>query len=60
MSYPALRDLRIFDFDRCSGCQPGEACALPQVKTAYKTLFWLVAALVAIALGFPYIAPWFY
>ncbi len=41
-------------------CQPGEACALPQVKTTYKALFWLVAALVAIALGFPYIAPWFY
>ncbi len=41
-------------------CQPGEACALPQVKTTYKTLFWLVAALVVIALGFPYIAPWFY
>ena len=41
-------------------CQPGEACALPQVKTTDKALFWLVAALVAIALGFPYIAPWFY
>jgi mercuric ion transport protein len=41
-------------------CQPGEACALPQVKSTYKALFWLVAALVAIALGFPYIAPWFY
>jgi len=27
-------------------CQPGEACALPQVKTTYKALFWLVAALV--------------
>jgi len=41
-------------------CQPGEVCALPKVKTTYKTLFWLVAALVAIALAFPYIAPWFY
>ena len=41
-------------------CQPGEVCALPQVKSTYKALFWLVAALVAIALGFPYIAPWFY
>jgi len=41
-------------------CQPGEVCALPQVKMIYKALFWLVAALVAIALGFPYIAPWFY
>jgi mercuric ion transport protein len=33
---------------------------LPQVKSTYKALFWLVAALVAMALGFPYIAPWFY
>jgi len=31
-------------------CQPGEVCALPQVKTTYEALFWLVAALVAIAL----------
>ena len=41
-------------------CRPGEACALPQVKSTYKALFWMVAALVAIAVGFPYIAPWFY
>ena len=41
-------------------CQPGEVCAVPQVQTTHKALFWLVAALVAIALGFPYIAPWFY
>jgi mercuric ion transport protein len=41
-------------------CQPGEICAVPRVKTTYKALFWSVAALVAIALGFPYIAPWFY
>jgi mercuric ion transport protein len=41
-------------------CRPGEVCAVPQVKTAYKALFWLVAALVAIALGFPYLAPSFY
>jgi mercuric ion transport protein len=41
-------------------CRPGEICAAPQVKTTYKALFWLVAALVAIALGFPYLAPWFY
>ena len=41
-------------------CRPGEVCALPKVKTTYKTLFWLIAALVAIALAFPYIASWFY
>ena len=41
-------------------CAPGEVCALPQVRTAYKVVFWLVAALIGVALVFPYIAPWFY
>lgn len=26
-------------------CKPEEVCAVPQVKTAYKTMFWIVAAL---------------
>ncbi|GAA18419.1 Mercuric transport protein MerT [Pseudomonas aeruginosa NCMG1179] len=41
-------------------CKPGEACAVPQVRTTYKLLFWVVAALTLIALGFPYILPLFY
>lgn len=41
-------------------CLPGEICALPQVKRLYKTLFWVVVALVLIALSFPYVAPLFY
>ena len=41
-------------------CKPGEVCAVPQVKRTYKILFWVVAALVLIALAFPYIAPFFY
>ena len=41
-------------------CKPGEVCAVPQVKRTYKILFWVVAALVLIALAFPYIAPLFY
>ena len=41
-------------------CKPGEACAIPQVRTTYKLLFWVVAALTLIALGFPYILPLFY
>lgn len=43
-----------------AACIPGEACAVPQVKRIYKLIFGLVAALVLIALGFPYIAPLFY
>ncbi|HUX27107.1 MAG TPA: mercuric ion transporter MerT [Burkholderiales bacterium] len=41
-------------------CKPDEVCAIPQVRSTYKALFWLVAALVVIALTFPYIAPLFY
>lgn len=41
-------------------CQPGEVCALPQVRVTYKLVFWTVAALVAVALGFPYVLPLFY
>ena len=41
-------------------CTPGEVCAIPQVGTTYRLLFWLVAALVLVALGFPYILPLFY
>lgn len=41
-------------------CKPGEVCALPQVRTTYRILFWLVAALSVIALLFPYVLPLFY
>ncbi|OIQ98129.1 MerT mercuric transport protein [mine drainage metagenome] len=41
-------------------CRPGEVCALPQTKRAYKVIFWSVAMLVLVALFFPYLAPLFY
>lgn len=41
-------------------CQPGEVCAIPTVRRAYKLVFWIVVALVLIAFGFPYVAPLFY
>ena len=41
-------------------CMPSEICATPNVKTTYKLLFWVVAALVMVALGFPYVMPFFY
>ena len=43
-----------------SACDPGQVCAIPQVNRAYKLLFWAVVALVIVALGFPFVAPWFY
>lgn len=41
-------------------CEPGEVCAMPQVRTTYKVIFWTVAALVLVALAFPYVLPLFY
>jgi mercuric ion transport protein len=43
-----------------AACQPGEVCALQQVRSSYQIVFRLVAALVLIALALPYIAPFFY
>ena len=41
-------------------CKPGEVCAIPQVRSTYKAVFWLVAVLVLIALAFPYVLPLFH
>ena len=40
--------------------KPGEVCAVPQVRRGYQVVFWIVAALVIVALGFPYVLPLFY
>ena len=47
-------------FRPASACKPGEMCAVPHVNLTYKILFWIVAALIVVALSFPYIAPLFY
>jgi len=47
-------------FRRAEACKPGEVCAIPQVRTTYKLIFWTVAALVLIALAFPYALRLFY
>jgi len=41
-------------------CQPGQVCALPEVRSTYRLVFWIVAALVAVALVYPYLLPLFY
>ena len=41
-------------------CQPGDVCAVPQVRRAYKITFWIVAMLVLTALAFPFVLPLFY
>lgn len=47
-------------FRSAETCKPGEVCAISQVRTVYKYIFWVVMALVLIALGFPYLLPLFY
>jgi mercuric ion transport protein len=47
-------------FRPAQACAPGEVCALPRVRTTYKFIFWAVAALVLVALAFPYVVPFFY
>lgn len=41
-------------------CKPDDVCAMPAVRSAYQVLFWVVAALVLVALAFPYVLPLFY
>jgi mercuric ion transport protein len=47
-------------FRPAQACKRGEVCAIPQVRTAYKLVFWIVVALVLVALAFPYVLPLFY
>lgn len=47
-------------FRPAEACKPGEVCAVPQVKTAQKIIFVIVAALTGLALAFPYILPLLY
>ncbi|WP_338496773.1 mercuric ion transporter MerT [Delftia tsuruhatensis] len=47
-------------FRPAQDCKPGEVCAVPQVRRAYQVVFWIVAALVIMALAFPYVLPLFY
>jgi mercuric ion transport protein len=41
-------------------CPPGGVCEASTVRTAYKVAFWIVVALLALAVVFPLIAPLFY
>ena len=47
-------------YRQAPACKPGEVRAIPQVRTTYKLIFWFVAVLVLVALGFPYVMPFFY
>lgn len=47
-------------FRPAQDCRPSEVCAIPQVRGTYKLIFWIVTALIVVALGFPYMLPLFY
>lgn len=47
-------------FRPAADCKPGEVCAVPAVRRGYKATFWVVAGLVVVAFGFPYVLPLFY
>jgi len=51
---------RIYHAPVAAACTPGSLCALPHTNRVYKALFWMVALLIALAVSFPYIAPFFY
>lgn len=41
-------------------CAPGTLCAVPTTNRVYRTFFFVVSALVVLALTFPYFIPFFY
>ena len=47
-------------FRPAHACKPGEICAMPQARRSYKLVFWVVAAMVLVALAFPFVVPFFY
>jgi len=51
---------QIYRAPAAAQCEPGTLCALPETNRGYRVMFWVVSALVLLALGFPYLAPLFY
>lgn len=47
-------------FRPAHACQPGEVCAMSPTRRVYKILFWVCAALVVVAIAYPYVVRFFY
>ncbi len=61
LAFMALGYRQIFMKARtAAACEPGTLCAVPATNRVYKALFWVVSALVLLALTFPYFLPLFY
>lgn len=51
---------QIYRAPAAAECEPGTLCALPRTNRLHRAMFWVVSALVLLALGSPYLAPLFY
>jgi mercuric ion transport protein len=47
-------------FRPAAECKQGDVCAIPQLRTSYRVIFWVVSALALVAIAFPYVVPFFY
>lgn len=56
----ALAYRRIYKAPTPEACEPGTLCAVPQTRRVYKVMFWVVSAMVLVALVFRYTARFFY
>lgn len=61
LAFMALAYRQIFiKAQQPEACEPGTLCAVPTTNRVYRAVFWMVSALVLLALAFPYFVPLFY
>lgn len=60
LGFMTLAWRRIYRAPAAAECEPGAVCARPQANRVYRTMFWVISALVLLAFVFPYLAPLFY
>ena len=58
--FMALAWRRIYRSPAAADCEPGTLCALPQTNRVYRVMFWMMSAMILLALVFPYVLPLFY
>ena len=51
---------KIYAAPPAEACEPGTLCAVPETHRIYRVMFWVVTAMVLVALVFPYTARFFY
>jgi mercuric ion transport protein len=51
---------KIFRVQPAEGCEPDPACAAPRSNLLPRVMFWIVSALVLVAIVSPYLVPLFF